>query len=184
MLTKRKHFNEGLILAQSLSQSLLASISVRKKSMAAPFASRLCSSSVGPIRSMCTLPNRTSLPFRNSPLSLGNVAHARFFRSPLRATPFMIPIICLIERCDLSVIGDQSAQCMNASHSWITARRASRSCVVSLRCLLLRRIVIFSDSAHDRSSLQRFPPHNASALHSRKLRVNRESNARFESKTY
>jgi hypothetical protein len=64
MLTKRKRFNEGLILAQSLSQTLLASISVRKKSMAAPFASRLCRSSVGPIRSMCTLPNRTSLPLR------------------------------------------------------------------------------------------------------------------------
>src|ERR1700674_879472 len=64
ILTNRNRFNEGLILAQSFSQSLLARISVRKKSMAAPFASRLCRSSVGPIRSMCTLPNRTSLPLR------------------------------------------------------------------------------------------------------------------------
>src|SRR5713226_4582269 len=108
MLTKRKRFNEGLILAQSLSQSLLASISVRKKSMAAPFASRLCSSSIGPIRSMCTLPKSDLLAFANhSSLSFGDVANARFFRRPFGATPLMIPIICVIERRDLSAGRDQ-----------------------------------------------------------------------------
>ena len=58
------------------------------------------------------------LAFANhSALSFGDVAHAVFFRRPFRATPRIIPIICVIERSDLSFGRDQPAQVMNASHS-------------------------------------------------------------------
>ena len=51
------------------------------------------------------------LAFANlSSLSFGDVAHARFFRRPCRATPIMISIICVIERSDLSAGPDQLAQ--------------------------------------------------------------------------
>jgi hypothetical protein len=145
MLTKRKRFNEGLILAQSFSQSLLASISVRKKSRAGTLGFSVMQQFDGSDQVDAHVAVSHFLAFANhSSLSFGNVAHARFFRSALRATPLMIPIICVIERSDLSAGRDQPAQFMNASHSWITARRASRSGFVTLLCLLPGRIVISS----------------------------------------